>query len=120
MSPWGVIKSEFAFWDVDNTLVLHDTKRYKKLKKIKIKDPFNRSLVHKVAIHPKHVYWLKIFAARHMKNVVWSAGGQEWAQAVVHALKLDKYVYICIAKPSGALYDDDPRVFYAIPRWEAP
>ena len=113
-------KTEFAFWDCDETLILHDTKKYKKLKKIKIKDPFNTKYIHTVAIHEKHIKWLKIFAARGTRNVVWSAGGQEWARAIVEALGLKNEVYICIAKPSGALYDDDPKVFYAVPRWEKP
>lgn len=37
--------------------------------------------------------------------IVWSAGGSEWAAAAVYALKLDKYVDVCLTKPDF-YYDD--------------
>jgi len=114
-----MVREDFIYFDVDETIILHQDKKYKKLKKIKIRDPYDPTLVHTVSIHKSHVYWLKIMARRGSKIVVWSAGGRPWAQAVVDALGLNEFVSFCLGKPN-AIYDDEPVVLKCIPRWDKP
>lgn len=47
----------------------------------------------------EHVEHLKEHKRRQHVVVVWSAGGSEWAAAVVKALGLEEYVDLCICKP---------------------
>lgn len=58
---------------------------------------------------------------RHKKQgqivIVWSAAGYKWAEAVVKALKLEKYVDIAMSKPMW-YYDDLPvQKWMGKPRW---
>lgn len=54
-----------------------------------------------------HINQLKEHAKRGHRIVVWSAGGVEWATAVVDALELGDFVDIVSAKPTW-IYDDKP------------
>lgn len=58
-----------------------------------------------VSINHRHVRAIKEHAHRGHKIVVWSAGGAKWAEQVVKELELEKYVDVCMAKPSW-FYDD--------------
>jgi phosphoserine phosphatase len=55
--------------------------------------------------HKKHIEQLKLHKLRGHTIIVWSAGGWEWAEAVVRALKLEQYVDLVIEKPMW-FYDD--------------
>ncbi len=55
----------------------------------------------------RHVENLKRHWKRGHVIVVWSAGGGEWAKAVVEALGLTSQVDVVMAKPSW-YYDDKP------------
>lgn len=57
--------------------------------------------------HNKHIAQLKAHKDRGHTIIVWSAGGWEWAEAAVRALKLEKYVDLVIEKPTW-YYDDLP------------
>lgn len=57
--------------------------------------------------HFTHVEQLKKHKARGHFICVWSAGGWEWAQAVVKALGLEAFVDLVISKPRWT-YDDLP------------
>lgn len=57
--------------------------------------------------HKKHIEQLKQHKMRGHVIVIWSAGGDEWAMAVVKALKLEAYVDLVISKPTW-YYDDIP------------
>jgi len=59
--------------------------------------------------HKKHVEQLKLHKMRGHTIIVWSAGGWEWAEVVVRALKLEKFVDLVIEKPTW-VYDDLPVV----------
>jgi len=108
-----------CYFDCDNTLVLYrGHPDYKRCKKIKIRDQVTGELV-KLAIHQRHVDWLKCMKRRGEKIIVWSAGGEAWVKAVCVALRIDRYVDHMLGKPD-TIYDDDKQVFYAIPRWETP
>lgn len=56
-------------------------------------------------IHDKHIQKIKEFKARNHQVVVWSAGGADWAEAVVKALQLTDLVDVVMSKPDW--YFDD-------------
>jgi hypothetical protein len=97
------IRSEqVVMWDCDETLVMH----YEEDKILDIVCPYDGKFI-AVAIHQKHVQLLKDHKARGFYNVVWSAHGFAWAEAVVKALELEPYVDICMSK-SCKFIDDLP------------
>ena len=57
--------------------------------------------------HKKHIEQLKQHKLRGHTIIVWSQGGWEWANAVVKALELEKYVDLVMEKPCW-IYDDIP------------
>ena len=61
----------------------------------------------KLVPHKKHIEMLKLHKMRNHAVIVWSAGGWDWAEAVVKALGLESYVDLVITKPRWA-YDDMP------------
>lgn len=65
------------------------------------------SWTERVKPHRKHIEELKKHKMRGHTVIVWSAGGWEWAEAVVRALKLEKYVDLVLEKPTW-YYDDLP------------
>lgn len=58
--------------------------------------------------HKAHVENIKQHFHRGHHVIVWSAGGGKWAEAAVKALGLEKYVHMCMNKPSW--YYDDKKV----------
>lgn len=58
--------------------------------------------------HDKHENAIMDFHARGHNVIVWSAGGANWAAAVVKALCLEGCVYACLEKPRW--YFDDKTV----------
>lgn len=55
--------------------------------------------------HRYHIEQLIKHKQRGHTIIVWSAGGYDWAAAVVKALKLENYVDLVISKPTW-FYDD--------------
>jgi len=64
--------------------------------------------------HKKHIEQIKAHWARGMTVIVWSAGGDQWADAVVRSLGLTKYVTLALAKPKWC-FDDQPVEKYMPP-----
>lgn len=77
-------------FDVDKTLI-SPIKNKVFDKAIYIIDPYD-NIRRKHFIHTKHIKLLKDFKARGYHITVWSANGEDWANRIVVALELDKYV----------------------------
>ena len=90
------------FCDVDDTLVMWS-----------IPDNWNKDLVtvecrghiSHLAPNDHNINLLKKMAKRGHYVVVWSAGGADWAEAVVKALNLEEFVEVVTGKPT--YYIDD-------------
>lgn len=99
-----VITNEYVtFWDVDDTLVMHGLEGGLR---VKIKDPISDKYINLMVNEPM-VRLMQEEAGRGAYIVVWSRGGQAWANAVVTALNLDPHVHLIMSKPM-AYFDDKP------------
>lgn len=92
-------------FDIDGTLVLHGTDEATGQYTI-IDCPYIGDKVH-VQINKNNVRLLKEKAKRGCFIIGWSAGGAQWAEAVLKGLHIDNYVDVIISKPDG-LVDDLP------------
>jgi len=102
-----IIENEqVIFCDVDETLVLHDQDTYTIGAKIVVTDPYCGTL-RTLTVHQPHVQLLRERAKRGAHIKVMSAGGYQWAEAVVKALQLEDCVAECLSKPI-AIIDDLP------------
>jgi FMN phosphatase YigB (HAD superfamily) len=90
-------------FDVDDTLVMWHLDD--KSKDIQIEHPYQPGIMNHVTPHEKHIKLLKDYKGRGFTVVVWSAGGVEWAHAVVKALGIEEYVDAVFTKPCR--YVDD-------------
>jgi FMN phosphatase YigB (HAD superfamily) len=94
------------FFDCDDTLVMWDNKHknFDESNCVVVTDPiigFCEALVP----HDEHIRILKEYKRDGKTIVVWSAGGWEWAKAVVEALWLEDFVDAVMEKPMA--YVDD-------------
>jgi len=91
-----------AYFDVDDTLLKWESCSKHENNAVKVIN--NGHTFYKQAIYP-NVEALKDHSQAGHVVVVWSAGGVEWAESVIHALRLEKYVDIVLTKPDW-YYDD--------------
>ena len=91
-----------VYFDVDDTLL--EWKTCKRSDKDAVKIVNNGHTFYKKAIVP-NVEGLKAHSLAGHLVVVWSAGGATWAETVVRALKLQKFVNVILTKPDY-YYDD--------------
>ena len=89
-----------VFFDVDDTLVMWD----EKVKGDTVAINCDGHLVHMV-INKGNLEELKRHGSRGIDVIVWSKGGVHWAQQVVRALKLERYLAAIMSKPF-CYYDD--------------
>lgn len=68
--------------------------------------------------HRYHIEQLKKHKMRGHTIVVWSAGGWDWAAAVIKALGLESFVDLVISKPTWAYDDLQPNEFIPKPSWK--
>jgi hypothetical protein len=94
-------------FDVDDTLIIHDTYG-KEGRKVYIKDPYRPGKECFALVNENMVTILIDEKARGNYIMVWSRGGYRWAEAVVKALELEKYVDLIMTKP--VIYYDDKDV----------
>ncbi len=99
-----ITQESTIFFDVDQTLVMWGVKAKKGQRLVAITNP-HWGEQHYLAPHVGHIKVLKDRFARGSFIVVWSAGGFAWANAVVKALELEKYVHLVMSKPH--MYVDD-------------
>lgn len=110
--------NQIIFCDVDDTLVKWGTPTTEEEMKdaIPITCPISKTYIDNEPIeveswieylrpHKKHIEQIKLHKMRGHTVVIWSAGGAEWAEAVVKALNLENYVDLVIGKPTWT-YDD--------------
>jgi phosphoglycolate phosphatase-like HAD superfamily hydrolase len=98
----NVIKNEvIVCFDVDDTLVLWNTD---KTEGQLFHNPYDNSYTH-LKPHKRHIELLKQYKGRGFHVRVWSAGGWQWAEAVVKTLGLESFVDSIETKP--AKYIDD-------------
>lgn len=92
-----------AFFDCDDTLVMWDIPEgHQEADRVTIKC---RDFVEHLVPNTHNIDLLIKFAKRGHYVVVWSAGGSDWAEAVVKALKLEEYVEVVTAKPTYFIDD---------------
>jgi len=100
-----------AYFDVDDTLIMwtrpnHDTPKHD------IVEVTTRGVKDSFVVNHHNVEYLKKLSIRGHAIFVWSAGGSCWAEAVIKALKLEKYVWAVGSKPTYFVDDiKDPRQF---------
>jgi hypothetical protein len=51
--------------------------------------------------------------------IVWSAGGSEWAECVIKALKLESHVDIILTKPDWYYDDKDVKTWFPKRQWHS-
>ena len=99
-------------FDCDDTLVMWDSNHnYQDFpgtpelqQKIPFINPYDNSIAY-LKPHKRHIELLKQYKGRGFYVRVWSAGGVQWAKAVVETLGLEQYVDSVETKP--AKYVDD-------------
>lgn len=96
-------KDQMVPFDCDDTLVMWNLED--KSKNIPIECPYTKGVVYHLTPHEEHISLLKKYKARGFTVVVWSAGGVDWAENVVKALKLEEFVDAVFTKPCR--YVDD-------------
>ena len=104
-----VIKNERVLpCDVDETLVLHDLEYINTTpySTVQIFCPFRSRLITLVR-HEPMIQLLKEESTRGATILIWSRGGHQWAEAVIKALNLEKYVDIVMSKPLAYLDDKE-------------
>jgi phosphoserine phosphatase len=99
-----------VYFDVDDTLL--EWKSCRKNAKNAVRIENNGHVFYKRAIVP-NVEGLKAHSLAGHLVVIWSAGGSSWAETVVRALKLQKYVNVILTKPD--YYYDDKEVSHWFP-----
>lgn len=67
--------------------------------------------------HRKHIEQLKKHKMRGHTIIVWSAGGWDWAAAIVKTLELENFVDLVISKPTWAYDDLQVAEFIPKPIW---
>jgi len=97
-----IASEQIVYFDVDETLVMH----YEEHKNVEVICPYDYKKM-SLTRHDQHIQLLKDHHARGFYNIVHSANGFAWAEAVVKALELEPYVDICMSK-SCKFIDDLP------------
>ena len=91
-------------FDVDDSLVMWDMPYQETGTYVNVNYDGKDSMM---LVHIKNVDNLIRFASRGYSVVVWSAGGSDWARAVVDALRINDYVSVVMDKPRY-YFDDLP------------
>ena len=120
-----------VFFDIDDTLVMWNaTQEELDMRGVDFECPgslvdidkdsnesFAPAWKERLLPHRKHIEQLKKHKMRGHTIVVWSAGGFDWAAAVIRALKLENFVDLVISKPTWSYDDLQPAEFIPKPQW---
>jgi len=118
-----------VFCDVDDTLVLWSpTQEQLEKEGIDFECPGSFALIDdelvksppwiaRLVPHKLHIEQLRKHKMRNHTIIVWSAGGWDWAEAVVRTLKLENVVDLVISKPTWVYDDLQPAEFMPKPQW---
>jgi hypothetical protein len=93
-----------VFFDVDDTLVVWGMGSSPDAIDVKM-DWGAGIMIERLVPHKAHIEQMRKHRYRGHKIIVWSAGGSEWAEAVVNALGIRDMVDLIISKPVW-YYDD--------------
>jgi len=89
-------------FDIDDTLLMADNSEPHD---VSFADPHDPGKIITGRIHKRHIKLLKDYKARGFYIVIWSGNGKKYADAVVKALKIKKYVDHTMAKFSKFVDD---------------
>ncbi len=114
MKPAVIANENIKFFDIDETLVLHDIETYPNLPTVFVRDhvleDYAKDGIYRfveVKAHTNMIRLLQEEKARGATIIVWSRGGYRWARDVVEALDLNTQVDFIMSKPL-AYFDDSP------------
>lgn len=119
-----------TFYDVDDTLVMWDGTPEQLAKYgVEFECPGSHTIIDGEIVptpswkstllpHAYHIEQLIKHKMRGHTNIVWSAGGYDWAEAVIRTLKLEQYVDLVISKPIWCYDDLQPNEFIPKPKWK--
>ena len=94
-----------AYFDCDDTLIMWDIPEGMSLNDDKLVTVSCRDYSDRLLPNKYNIELLVKMAKRGHGIVVWSAGGADWAEAVVKALGIEEYVNVVTGKPN--YYIDD-------------
>lgn len=102
-----VFKNGPVCFDVDDTLIMWEYhEKAPDLPTVTLKEESTgHSQTFQIHIH--HVERIKMLKLTGKTIIVWSQSGSEWAEKVVVALGLEKFVDVVLEKPPR-VYDDNP------------
>jgi hypothetical protein len=118
-----------TFFDVDDTLVMWNATPEELAERgVDFECPGSHTIIdgeiketppwkERLLPHRKHIEQLKKHKMRGHTIVVWSAGGYDWAAAVVKALQLENFVDLVISKPIWCYDDLQPNEFIPKPQY---
>ena len=100
-----------AYIDVDDTLIMWTRPDENTLDSDKV-IVTTRGVSDTFVVNHHNIEYLKKLAIRGHAIIVWSAGGSCWANAVIEALELEKYVFAVLTKPTYFVDDvKNPKEF---------
>jgi hypothetical protein len=97
-----VLDGKTAYFCIDDTLIMWDVPKDYDGPVVEVRC---RGQKETVVPHWVNVAHLIKFAKRGYAIIAWSAGGSDWAEAAIKALKLEKFVVAAMPKPT--YYFDD-------------
>lgn len=105
-----------TYVDVDETLIFWEAKDIDADDcVIEVTDPYINGTRVKVVPHWRNIRLLQRKFGQGHKIVVWSAGGSEWAETIVKALKIEPFVHLILSKPTHII-DDKEMKDWGVPR----
>jgi hypothetical protein len=101
-----VIKNERVIaFDIDNTLVMPMVTASIVRQTVEILDPYTGQTVLRLPHYP-HIKLLRNYLARGAFIIVWSKNGNQWAEAVLKALRITHQNVVVMTKPIAYVDDE--------------